>query len=139
MIGEGPEKRRIELKVKELGLEQKVIIKEPISHLELLKEIRKSYLCILPSLTEISPTFALECIKLKKPIILTKNTGIYEEFKNHLVFINPEDKEDLGQKITSLLDRQNHQKYQERIKDASTSYSWEDVIKKHILVFQKVL
>jgi len=137
IIGEGPEKRNLKFKIKNLGLENKVILEKPIPHQELLKEIQKSYLCVLPSLTEISPNFALECIKLRKPILLTKETGIYEDFKNYLIFIDPQNEKVIEEKILYLLDEKNYQNYIEKIKALPTSYSWNEVIEKHISLFKQ--
>ncbi|MFQ6049619.1 MAG: glycosyltransferase family 4 protein [Candidatus Paceibacterales bacterium] len=137
IIGEGPERENLELSIKNLGLEDKVIIEKPLSHSELLKEIQKSCLGILLSLTEISPNFALECIKLAKPILLTKETGIFEDFKDYLIFINPQDKKNIKEKIIYLLDEKNYQDYIERIKKISTNYSWNNVIKKHLSLFKE--
>ena len=139
LIGEGPEEENTRLKIKNLQLEDKVIFQKPISHQELLKEIQNSYLSILPSLTEISPNFALECIKLQKPILLTKETGIYENFKDYLIFIDPRNKEDIGEKIFHLLDKKNYQNYIEKIKNIPTHYSWQDVVKQHISLLKELI
>ncbi|MFH1820677.1 MAG: glycosyltransferase family 4 protein [Candidatus Nealsonbacteria bacterium] len=130
IIGDGPEKDN-------LKVGNKVIISQTLSHEELLQEIQRCYLCILPSLTEITPNFALECIKLKKPILLTQETGLYEIFKDDLIFLDPKDEEDTEKKITRLLDIKNYQDYVEKINNIPTSYSWEDVIEKHISLFKK--
>lgn len=124
IVGDGPAK-------KGLKTDEKVIFSPSLSHQELLKEIQQSYICILPSLTEITPNFALECIKLQKPILLTKETGYYEDFKDNLIFIDPRNKDDLEEKIIYLLDVGNYLNYIERIKKIPTQRSWEDVIKEH--------
>lgn len=138
IIGEGPEKENLELRIKNLELQDRIIFKEPIPHQELLKEIQKSYLCILPSLTEISPNFALECIKLKKPILLTQETGIYKDFKDYLIFIDPQSKNDIENKIVRLLNEKEYQEYVLRVRSVSTSYSWDEVIQKHIFVLKYI-
>lgn len=137
IIGEGPELSNLKLQIANLKLGDKVIVQKPIPHEDLLKEIQKSYLCVLPSLTEISPNFALECIKLEKPILLTRETGIYEDFKDYLIFIDPKSEKDIEEKIIYLLDEKNYQNYIEKIKAIPTSYSWKDVIEKHITLFKE--
>lgn len=136
IIGEGPERDNLEIKIKNLGLEEKIIIKDSLPHLELLKEIQKNYLCILPSLTEISPNFALECIKLRKPLLLTKETGIYDRFKNHLIFIDPQRSEDIEQKILYLLDEENYRNYIKIIKTIDVSWNWQNIIEEHLTIFK---
>jgi len=129
IIGEGPAR-------KGLKTDKNVVFSSSLSHQELLKEIQQSYLCLLPSLTEITPNFALECIKLQKPILLTKETGYYEDFKDNLIFIDPQNKDDLEEKIILLLDVGNYLNYIERIKKIPTKRSWDDVIKQTLDVLK---
>ena len=138
IIGEGPEKNNLKIKIKNLGLEDKIIIKDSLPHPELLKEIQKSYLCVLLSLTEISPNFALECIKLRKPLLLTKETGIYDRFKNHLIFIDPKRPEDIEEKMLYLLDKENYRNYVSVIESIDVSWSWQDIIKEHLAIFKNL-
>jgi len=124
IIGQGPERNN-------LKAGDKVIFHLPVSHQDLLKEIQQSYLCILPSLTEITPNFALECIKLQKPILMTQETGFFEIFKDYLLFINPQQEADLLSKILYLLDEKNYLSYIERIKSIPTDWSWDKVVEQH--------
>ena len=124
IIGEGPEENN-------LKISRNIILNPPLSQQDLLAEIKRSYLCVLPSLTEITPNFALECLKLQKPILLTKETGYFEVFKNDLVFIDPENENDLVEKMIYLLDENNYLGYIEKIKKISTQRSWDDVVKEH--------
>jgi glycosyltransferase involved in cell wall biosynthesis len=139
IIGEGPEKENLKFKIKNLKLENKIFLKPPISHFQLLKEIQASYLSVLPSLTEVSPNFALECIKLRKPILLTKETGIYEDFKDYLIFVDPQNPKDLEQKLIYLLDEKNYKNYLAKIKTIPASWSWNDIIEEHISLFKTLL
>ncbi len=128
LVGSGPERQN-------LKLAKKVSIQEPLPHQKLLEEINKSYLCIVPSLSEVSPNFALESIALGKPILLTQETGFYQRFKNDLIFINPQSVNDLIEKILLLLDEKNYQLYQQRIKAISLDWVWPQVIKAHLSLF----
>ena len=85
------------------------------------------------------PNLALECIKLGKPILLTKETGIFESFKNHLIFIDPQDSNDIEQKLMFLLNQENYQRYEKKIKSIPTSYSWKEVTEKHLSVFKELV
>lgn len=124
IVGEGPEK-------KNLRSGENVIFSPPLSQKELFKEIQQSYLCILPSLTEITPNFALECIKLQKPILLTRETGYFEALKDDLIFIDPQNEADLEGKIIYLLNGDNYLNYVEKIKRIPTERSWDDVVEEH--------
>jgi len=138
IIGQGPEKKNLEKLINQLNLQNKVILRQKISHQQLIKEINQCFLVIIPSLTEISPNLALECIKLKKPFLLTKETGLYKRFKDNLIFINPFNQEDLANKINKLLDKESYRKYQEKLSLISTDYSWSAVVEQHIDIFKRI-
>lgn len=123
IVGEGPEKEK-------LLRYNKVTFAEPMTHRELMKEISKSYMCVLPSLTEITPNFALECLALGKPILLTKENGL-DIVRDNLILIDPKDEDDLANKILFLLDEKNYNEYVERIKRIPKDYTWDNVIKEH--------
>lgn len=137
IIGEGPEQQKLKAKSEKLKVNEKIIFSSSVSHQDLLKEIQQSYLCILPSLTEITPNFVLECIKLQKPILLTKETAYREVFKDNLIFIDPQDEKDLKDKILYLLEEKNYLDYLEKIKKIPTDYSWSNVIEKHVSLFKE--
>ncbi len=139
IIGEGPEKKNLEDLVERLGLAKSIFFKKRISPQQLIEEIKQSFLVVLPSLTEISPNLVLECIKLKKPILLTKETGLYEKFKDNLIFIDPFNQKDLENKIRYLLDRGSYLKYQEKLSLVVTDYSWPAIVKQHINIFKQIV
>jgi len=124
IIGDGPER-------KNLKADERVVFSGAIAQMNLLREIQQSYICVLPSLSEITPNFALECIRLGKPILLTKETGYYEIFKDDLIFIDPQNEKDLEEKIIHLLDERNYLNYIESIKKIPTDWSWDNVIEEH--------
>ncbi len=131
IIGEGPEEASLQLTINNLQLTDKVSIQRSFIQEKLFSEIKRSYLCILPSLTEITPNFALECLKLQKPILLTKETEYYEVLKDDLIFIDPQNEIDLEEKMIYLLDGGNYASYIEKIKKIPTQRSWEDVVQEH--------
>ena len=131
IIGEGPEKDNLRIKSRELGIENNVIFLPPFSHEKLMEEIQRSYFCVLPSLTEITPNFSLECIKLKKPILLTKETGLYGKFKDYLLFCDPQNRMDLEEKIIFLLEEANYSDYLKKISEIPIDWTWENVVEKH--------
>lgn len=131
IIGEGPERENLKSKIRNLKLENRIFLENHLPQSELFKEIQKSYLCVLPSLSEITPNFALECIKLQKPILLTKEVSYYEILKDSLIFIDPKNENDWLGKIIQLLDGKNYLSYLEKIKKIPAERSWEDVVEDH--------
>lgn len=138
IIGDGPEREELQELVKKLHLEKNIIFEDKIPHQRLLERIQSCYFAVLPSLTEISPNFVLECIKLNKPILCTRETGFYEDFKNDLVFFNPCDKEDFLKKFRWLLEEQNCKECQDKMKRINTKRSWSELTKEHLLIFRNL-
>ena len=92
----------------------------------------------LPSLSEITPNFALECIKTERPVLLTKETGFYDIFKDNLIFINPFDVEDIKNKIEFLLDDNNLRACIQKISQIDKSRDWKTVIEENIKILEKI-
>jgi glycosyltransferase involved in cell wall biosynthesis len=127
IMGEGPERETLELQITNQGLRGKsIILKNAVSQKDLANKIRESYACVLPSLSEISPNFALECISQNTPIILTEETGIKNDFPN-LLYFNPKSKSDLRAKIEFLLDKNYYTAYKNNLYKISFSRSWSDI------------
>ncbi len=139
IIGDGPEKENLAAKAKKIGLENAIIFEEGMPHQNLLAEIQASFLCLLPSLSEVSPNFALECLKMRKPILLTRETGIFDSFKEYLIFLDPADSQAWQEQILRLLEKDKYQEYLRRILSADVSRSPRDTAKEHILFFQTLL
>lgn len=78
LVGEGPERAKIEGLVKRLNLEDKVILLGQKSHEETLAMIRTCDALLLPSICEQVPNVVLEALALGRPVIATKVGGIPE-------------------------------------------------------------
>jgi len=94
LVGEGPERSRIEKLVKENGLEGKVTLLGQKTHLETLSLMRACDVLIHPSKSETGPAVVIEALALEKPVIATR-VGVTPEVKsanlylvNHLDEVN---------------------------------------------------
>ena len=116
-----------------------IFFENKITHRELLERIQGCYFAVLPSLSEISPNFVLECIKLDKPILCTRETGFYNDFKNDLIFFDPCSKEDFSKKFEWLLEEKNYNNYKERMKRIKVERSWSELAEEHLLIFKDLI
>ena len=78
VVGEGPERARIEGLVKRLNLEEKVLLLGQKPQDETLALMRSGDVLILPSISEQVPNVVLEALALGKPVIATRVGGIPE-------------------------------------------------------------
>ncbi len=135
LIGEGPEKEAIREMILQKGLEGSVKLEPALSQKELQKLIREAYCCILPSLTEISPNFALDCIAAGTPLVLTKETGIRDTF-SELEYADPHNEEEFAEKIEALIgDKDHYLAYSKKVKDISYMKTWEQAADEYLKFF----
>jgi glycosyltransferase involved in cell wall biosynthesis len=78
VVGDGPERTKLENLTRRLNLERKVILLSQKSHRETLAIMKSCDVLILPSKTEVFPMVVLEALALGRPVIATKVGGIAE-------------------------------------------------------------
>ena len=136
LIGSGPELEKLKTESKKLKVEDRVLFPGSLDEDSLAEEIEKSYLCVLPSLSEISPNFALKCLGLKKPVIITQETGMRKEFPG-LMYADPKKEESFYQAILRLLDENSYDNYLKLICDIKKKKTWEDLSREYREIFIK--
>lgn len=140
IFGDGPLKEKIEKQISDLGLKDNILIEGAVRHGELLKAIAGCKFVILPSITEISPNLALECISMAKPIILTKNTGLSEDIVDKIIKVDPLSEDDIREKINYLLLPDNLAAYQKKLFGMKLpERSWRDLAQEHLNIFRELL
>jgi glycosyltransferase involved in cell wall biosynthesis/putative flippase GtrA len=138
VIGEGPEKDNLKNISEKLGLNDIVVFKNGIGQNELAEEIKKSFLVLVSSTTEISPNLVLECLKLGKPVVATKECGFSKKYANQLIFIDPFDVNDIKEKISFLFGKENYNNYLKKIKLINTSRNKKDLAEDHHNFFKNL-
>lgn len=104
---------------------------------EFIEKIRKSYAVILTSLGDISPNMILDAIRARKPFILTKETGLYEKLKEVAIFVDPENPEDIKEKILFLAAEKNYDAQKSKVESFSFFHSWSDICREFVDVAEK--
>lgn len=103
-----------------------------------VEKIRHSYAVILVSLGDISPNMIFDAIHVGTPFILTRENGITERVKDCAILVNPEDKNEIAEKIVWLADPVNRALQAKKVKDFTWVHSWEDIGKEIFVVWNKV-
>ncbi len=80
-----------------------------LTHTDVLAVLNTCRFIVIPSFSEVSPNLALEALALHVPVILTKESGFYDTFRNVMVWIDPFDIEDITQSIMALMDDDTYQ------------------------------
>jgi glycosyltransferase involved in cell wall biosynthesis len=92
-----------------------------------VEKIRRSYAVILVSLGDISPNMILDAIRAGTPFILTKETGIAGRVKDCAIFVDPEDKKDIAEKIVWLADPANRALQAKKVRRFSWTHTWDEI------------
>jgi len=88
---------------------------EPKGHEEYKQALKSAYAVILPSLSDVSPNSILEAISYGKPFICTKDTGFFETYKNHGIFVDTKSSQEIIDAIEYLLSPQGYSDAKARV------------------------
>lgn len=103
-----------------------------------MKRISHCYAVILASLGDVSPNMILDAIRYNKPFILTKETGLYDRIKNIAIFVDPEDANDIKEKIIFLADENNYRASVAKIKAFKFTHSWEEICDELVKIYKNI-
>jgi len=143
VFGKGPEEYRIKKFISNAGLENNVLFQGFVPHRNLMAEIKKSDLVVVPSLYEAQPMVALEAMACKKPVVafdVPFAREIIEDGHNGLL-AQAYDVQDLSYKIRLLLSDkklrlglgQNAYKYVKR------EHNWDTQAEKYLEVYKNAI
>ena len=97
-----------------------------------------SYAIILPSIADVAPNVIAEALAVNKPCILTKETGLYKQLEDIVLFVNPYSSEEIKRKILFLADDINYKEYVDKIKQYNYVYTWKSIAKDFLNIFQNI-
>ncbi|OHA88814.1 MAG: hypothetical protein A2741_00430 [Candidatus Zambryskibacteria bacterium RIFCSPHIGHO2_01_FULL_43_27] len=103
-----------------------------------LDKIKRSYAVILVSLGDISPNMILDAIRCNKPFIVTKETGIYDRIKDVAIFVDPENEEEIKDKILYLANDVNYANQVEKLEKFTFKHSWEEICREILNIAENV-
>lgn len=109
-----------------------------VPHEKFIEKIQRAYAVILVSLGDISPNMILDTIRCGKPFIMTTETGLTEKLKDIALFVNPEDVNDIAQKIEMLCDPKIYADYQARVARFTFTHSWDQIAKEFLAISNKI-
>jgi glycosyltransferase involved in cell wall biosynthesis len=142
IYGTGPQENRIRQFISDAGLKNVVFLKGRVPHKQLIAEIKRSDLLVLPSVYEAQPMIALEAMACKKPVVafgVPFACEIIEDGYNGML-AKAFDPKDLADKIRTLLSD-----YKLRLKLGRNAYSsvklehnWDLQADKYLKVYESL-
>lgn len=129
--GDGPERERLEVLSKELGINDKVEFKGALSRNEVVKEMTECDVFILPSRYETFGVVLIEALASGKPIISTKNGGAEDIItESNGLIVEVDDIDQLGKAMENVQNNYNQYDKKEIREMCINKYSKEVVVKK---------
>lgn len=143
IVGDGAERKNLEEKVKELGLEKHVEFLGSLPHPQAMEEMRRCQIFVMPSWDEAFGVVYLEALAHGKPVIGTKGEGIAALLEKEGVglTVRPRNAADVGFALEQLLtNRSLAQEMGRKGRElVYRDFTWEHNARKTIEVYQECL
>lgn len=137
MIGRGPQKKECLQKIQDLGLSDKVIIKDFVPNSELTKVYQDSDVFVLPSLSEGIPRTILESMSSGIPVVCTDLPQLVDIVDGCGLLIPPMDPQAVSDAISKILSDVSlaHELGQNGRKNLMSNFSWEDTVEQTLFFY----
>jgi len=138
IIGEGPLKEKLQEQINRLGLQNHVKLLGYVPDDQLALWMNAADLFVLPSLSESFGIVQIEAMAVGTPVVATYNGGSEEIIisEDYGLLCPPADPECLAEKILIALEKEWDR---EKIRKYAEQFKWENIAKKTLGVYQKVL
>jgi len=101
-------------------------------------KLAHAYAVILVSLGDISPNLILDAIRHNKPFIVTRECGLYERIKGCALFVDPENVDDIAEKIHWLSESVHYEEQKKKVEAFTFMHTWEDIAGEFLAVYKKL-
>ena len=138
IIGEGPNKRKLDYQIKLNNLEQYVWLIGFKDHHDLVDWINACDVFVLPSISEGNPTVMFESMACGKPFVGTSVGGIpeYITSDDHGILVKPKNSKLLAKALLDSLERNWDSKL---IIEHSKQYDWGNLCKEKVNIYSSLI
>ncbi len=139
IIGDGPEKEKILRMAGEREALGRVVVRPILSNADLIIRIASVHALLIPSVTDVSPSVILECVKTGTPFVLTKESSFSEHLRDVGLLVDPLDESDLREKISQLLDAHAYSDLRKKLAAFDQVHSWSETANEWLILVSGVL
>ena len=141
MVGRGPEKERIRNKIRNLGLDTSITMKDFIPNSDIVQLYQSSSIFILPSLEEGVPRTILEAMSCGIPIVCSKLPQLVDIVNNCGFLIPTKDSMAIADKVSEIITdtTQAKQLGKNGRENVVTNYSWKDTVEQTIRLYEGLI
>ncbi len=108
----------------------------PFDHF--MDKLAHCYAIVLVSLGDVSPNMILDAIRHNKPFILSHETGLYDRLKEVGIFVDPENVDEIAEKILWLADEKNYQLAKQKIEQFTFTHTWAEIATEFVQIFKNL-
>ncbi len=136
ILGDGPYRKDLEDRVRGLGgINAGIVIGPALLRADFLRELYKSYLYVLPSLSDMTPNSVLDSFSVGTPFICTEETGFQYFLEGKAKTFDPFNKLELLNIFEYLANERNYKAYQKSLESIKYQVSWNDYSDKILRLF----
>ena len=132
VVGEGPLRDELLRQIKELKLEDKVVLTGSLPYEEALKLMTSADIFVLPSVYDQLPIVILEAMALGKPVVATNVCGIPEVVEDARtgLLVKPSDVDSLAEAILKLIESPElRERLSQEASRAATCYDIKNIVR----------
>lgn len=130
IMGDGPERAKLEALAHSLGLSSQVVFKGTLSQAEVVEITRDALFALAPAFTEFNPNYVLQALSYGKPFLISRENGLPFEAPEEFLF-SSKDEGELGKKLAYLLTKDGYENALRKVRGIGFQMSWEEVLKEN--------
>jgi len=142
IVGDGPERKKLEKYVGDLGLKEKVKFVGDVSNEEVFKYLLRSHCFVLPSISEGFGIAILEAQLANVPVVATKVGGILDIIENgkNGLLVEPQNPKELAECLRKIyLDEKLSQTLVKNARENLKKYDWKKISDEVLKVYLESL
>jgi glycosyltransferase involved in cell wall biosynthesis len=141
LVGDGPEKQNLELRIKNQGLENAVHFRGALAHDEAVKEIAKAEVFVCPSLAEGLGIVFIESQAAGVPVIGTDVGGIPDVIEDGVtgLLVPPKDSQAIVMAIAKIFNNHElHDRLMSQAKERLSRFDWDHIADQISKVYRSI-
>ncbi len=141
MVGKGPDKDRINQKIRDLNLESNIIMKDFVPNSEIVGLYQNSSVFVLPSLEEGVPRTILEAMSCGIPVVCSRLPQLVDIVDGGGLLAPVKDSQALADNISKILSNSSlaEELSKSGRRNAVENHSWKDTVKKTVQIYKELI
>lgn len=136
IIGDGPDKQEMLKFIYKNNLQNSITLTGALGTSQILKILERSYVLLMPSLREGTPSAVLEAMSVGRPVVATKTGGLKELVTKEVGYLTETGK--TNQFAEAILTAYHTKYIPEKIREKTKQFDNKIIAKKYLNYYQKI-